>query len=190
MLLLVRGYYAAGRTFVPFLVNVGITAATIGLGVLLVVTFRNEVLLTFIQRLLRIEDISGSTVLALAFAYSAIAIVGTAVIIFHFERRFHGYLRRVARGWLESLVAAIAAGFGAYYTLVLLGQLTISSTTLSVLTRGFAAGVAGCIVAALAYYLLGSREYRETVDALGRRVRPLAVVIAAPAEEAGPAGPQ
>ncbi len=190
MLLLVRGYYAAGRTFVPFLVNIGITLATVGLGVFLVDTLKHPTLLMWMQKMLRIQDISGSSVLALAFAYSSVAIVGTLVILLHFERRFGGFFSRVARGWAESLVAAFAAGFGAYGALVILGPLTLASTTLSVLTRGFAAGLTGCIVAALAYYLLRNREYRETVAALRTKVRPLGIIVAAPAEEAGPAGPQ
>lgn len=190
MLLLVRGYYAAGRTFMPFVINIFIAITTVGMGALLIGSLQNHTLLAFMQTLLRIEDISGSDVLALAFAYAAVAIAGTALIVFHFERRFGGFMRRVARSWGESLVAAFAAGAAAYAALVVLGPLTLASTTLSVLTRGFAAGLFGCIVAALAYYLLGSRELRETLRALRSRVPVLDVVIAAPAEEAGPTGPQ
>ena len=190
MLLLVRGYYAAGRTFVPFIVNVCMTLATVGLGFLLVGTLQNEMLLVFMQKLLRIQDISGTSVLALAFAYSAVTILGTLIIITHFEQRFRGFLRRVAPAWAQSFIAACAAGAGAYAVLVLLGPLTFASTTVSVFSRGFAGGLAGCIVAALVYYLLGSREFNETIAALRTRVRPLAITVAAPAEEAGPAGPQ
>lgn len=190
MLLLVRGYYAAGRTFVPFLVNIGITVATVGLGVLLVNTLAHERVLTLMQQLLRIEDIPGSRVLALGFAYSAVSLLGTLIIIVHFERKFSGFLGRVLRSWGESFTAALATGLGAYAVLVFLGPLTLASTTLSVFTKGFAAGVIGIIVAALTYGLLGSREFRETVGALRSRVRPLTITVAAPAEEAGPAGPQ
>lgn len=196
MLLLVRGYYAAGRTFMPFAVNLGTTVGTLGLGVLLVHALDDRVLLSFMQQLLRIQDIPGGNVLALAFAYASVTIVGAIVLTLHFNYRFPGFLTRVARGWGESVLAALAGGFGAYAMLSLLGPLTLASTTASVFTKGFAAGVVGIIVSALVYKIMRNREYQETVLAIRARVlrRPDSglprITVAAPAEETGPAGLQ
>lgn len=195
MLLLVRGYYAAGRTFVPFLVNICMTLGTILTAMALLATFESKYMLTLVQQVLRIEGIVGSRVLALAIAYSAIATLGTIVLTINFERRFSGFWKLVRRGWGESLIAAVAAGEGAYVTLLFLGPLTLASTTLSVFTRGFAAGVVGIVVAGATYHFLGNREYKETLQMLRARVRlpgrlsALGITVSAPAEEAGPAGP-
>ena len=195
MLLLVRGYYAAGRTFVPFLVNVCMTLGTLVSAAALLAGLHNGYVLTLVQILFRIQDIPGSDVLALAFAYSAVAILGTIVLTIHFERRFSGFWCLVRRGWGESLIAAVAAGEAAYATLLFLGPLTLYSTTLSVFTRGLAAGLIGIAAAGITYHFLGSREYKETLQMLRARVRlpgrlsAFGITVSAPAEEAGPAGP-
>ncbi len=190
MLLLVRAYYAAGRTFVPLLVNALMMLATLVLASSFLGTLGNDTLLMHMQRLLRIEDIGGTRVLALAFAYAFVTIIGAAILVLHFEQRFGGFLRQVGRSWTESVVAALYAGVAAYAVLYLFSPITFASTTLSVLTRGFVAGAVGAIVAALAYYLFGNRELKETFSSLTNRVRPLQTVVAAPAEESGVGGPQ
>ena len=190
MLLLVRAYYAAGRTFMPFFINVAMTVATLGTALLVLGSFGNDRILTLMQQLLRIEDISGTRVLALALAYSLVTMCGTFVLVLHFESRFGCFLRQVARAWGESLLAALACGVGTYAALYFFAPITFTSTTLSVLAHSFVASLSGAIVAALAYYAVGSREFSETLAALQSRVQPLGITVAAPAEEAGPAGPQ
>ena len=50
----------------------------------------------------------------------------------------------------------------------LIGYVTFSSTLLSVLIKGASAGVVGCAAAAFIYWLLGSREFAENVQAFRR----------------------
>lgn len=170
MLLLVRGYYAAGRTFTPFFVSCGIALGTIGLGEILIRIMENTAVLSFIQVLLRVEDIQGSNVLALAIAYAVATLIGTIFLAFCFERRFRGFLAQIGRSFAEGIVAAFGGGVAAYATLVIIGPLVFSSTLASVLTKGFAAGVAGIIAAGLAYALLGNREFAETIAEIRGRL--------------------
>lgn len=195
-LLLVRGYYAAGRTFVPFVVSLLGAAGAVGLGALFVGVFKNETALRFTQALLRVADVPGSSVLALVFAYALIAILATAFLAAHFERRFRGFVALVARSWFESVFAAGATGLAAYVALTLAGPIGFASTTLSVFTRGFVAGVCGIVAGALSYALMGNREYRETVVSIRGRLWRQAPTPAAEgalvqtAEEGTPATPQ
>ena len=170
MLLLVRGYYAAGRTFMPFLVSCGIALGTIGLGAVFIRVMENTAVLSFIQALLRVEDVQGSNMLALAIAYALATLSGTVFLAFYFERRFRGFLARLGRSFAEGLVAAFTGGVAAYAVLYLIGPLTFSSTLASVLTKGFSAGIAGIIAAGLAYALLGNREFAETVAEIRGRL--------------------
>lgn len=163
MLLLVRGYYAAGRTFTPFLVSCGIATGTIGLGSMLVVLMQNESTLSFIQILLRVEDVPGSNMLALSIAYAVATIIGTIVLVFYFERRFAGFFAKIGRSLAEGIVAAFTGGVSAYATLAVIGPLTLASTLASVLTKGFIAGVVGMSASGLVYAFLGNREFVETV---------------------------
>lgn len=169
-LLIVRGYYAAGRTFIPFLVSLLSAVATISIGVLTIGPLRNPFIADFMQDLLRVVGVSGSSVLALAFAYSLVAILGAVVLLIHFERRFHGFWAQVKESWGQSAVAAVAGGAAAYFVLELVGPISLSSTTLSVFIKGFAGGGVGIIVSALALHLLGSREYAETVAGIRARL--------------------
>lgn len=170
MLLLVRGYYAAGRTFMPLLVSSLIALGTVGLGWGFIRVFEDPAILSFVQSLLRVEDIPGSNILSLAFAYTIATVIGTIFLAIHFERRFAGFFAQIKRSLAESMVAAFAGGVAAYVALVFIGPLTLSSTLLSVFIRGFAAGGLGIIVSGLAYALLKNPEYTETVVAVRARL--------------------
>ncbi len=195
-LLLVRGYYAAGRTFVPFFVACGSAIGTIALGALLVGFFKNEWLATLSQEILRVSGVEGSSVLALAFAYSVVATVGSLVLLLHFERKFRGFFASVIQSWSESAFAAIIGGAVTYVVLGAVGPITLASTTLSVLTRGFIGGMSGIAVCVLVYWLLGNEEFKENASAIHDRLwrRPIAaprgVAVVASAEEASLTGSQ
>src|SRR3989344_4839752 len=166
LLLLVRGYYAAGRTFIPLFVSSLITIGTVGLGVALLALFENPAALPFLETLLRVENAAGSNVLALAFAYAFSTFVGTVILAILFERKFAGFFRGIKRSLAQSMVAAFTAGVTAYLTLYLIGPLTLTSTLLSVFIRGFSAGALGIIAAAIVYRLLHNSEYLQTAGAL------------------------
>lgn len=189
MLLIVRAYYAAGRTFVPLLVAVFVAVGTITLAAAAVGALHIPFVLHFIEALLRVSEVPGTGVLGLAFAYSLVAILGTTLLLAHFEHRFRGFLSQVLFSWGQSLLAALATGAGAYLTLNLVGPITLSSTVLTVFMRGFAGGVAGIIAGALVYKLLGSREYEETIQAIHGKMRRSSLspsVVAAAEEQAVP----
>ncbi len=194
-LLLVRGYYAAGKTLVPFSVALVSAIATVAVGALMIGVVSNETALWATEVLLRVAGVPGSRVLALAFASSLVAILAAAFLTAHFERRFGGFMRQVARSWGESAVAAAVAGAAAYGALYLLGPVGFSSTTLSVSFRGLVAGLLGIVAGAAAYAFMGNREYRETVQSIrGRLWRgarlPAEEAIVQSAEEGSPSTPQ
>lgn len=170
MLLLVRGYYAAGRTFTPFFASLGIALSAIGLGELFIRTMENASVLSFVQALLRVEGVSGSNMLALAAGYAVATLCGAAILVFNFERRFPGFFARIKRSFAEGITAAFCGGVAAYVMLLLTGPLTFSSTLVSILTKGFAAGAAGAAAACLAYALAGNREFAETVAEMRGRL--------------------
>jgi putative peptidoglycan lipid II flippase len=188
-LLLIRGYYAAGRTFIPFLVSCATALATVLLGFGFIALFKHPGALGFMQDLMRLRDVPGSTVLALGLAYAIATIAGAYALAWHFDRRHGGFFKRVSRAWTESAIAAICAMTAAYVVLFLVGPLETASTTLSVFLKGFAGGAAGIIVATATYWLLGSKELQETALALRGRffreaIPPAAgVALASPQEE-------
>jgi len=192
-LLLTRAYYAAGRTFVPFFVAVGSCIGTVVFASFFMALFADGELLDTIQRVMRLEDVPGSMVLALPLAYAAVSILSTCVLVFLFERRFPGFVTRVMKTFGQSILAAIGAGAAAYATLAVLGPLTLSSTLLSVLLRGLTAGLLGLAGAALVYWLLRNREYLETIGVVRGKLWKQPATASQPissAEEIGPSSPQ
>ncbi len=193
-LLLVRGYYAAGRTFIPLLVSLISAVGTVLLSLFFLRLFEDSRLLPFLEDLMRVDGLPGTSVLALALAYASMSIVGALILAVHFEFSFGGFFSGVRRTFFESVMAALGGGAGAYAVLYILGPLLVPSTLFSVFLRGFVAGVAGIAVTALIYWLLGNREYRETVSAIQGKIwrtrsggEELAVV--ASAEDVGPSRP-
>lgn len=170
-LLLVRAYYAAGRTFVPFIIAAATALATVGIAWWVVAAFENPLLFWSAKALLRVSDVPGSRVLALGIGFAIATIAGTAVLALHFERRFGGFFSGVGRTFLESVIAALAAGFATYAILVAVGPIDVGSTTGTIFLRGFAGGASGLIVAGFCYALLGSIELRELLTALKTRVK-------------------
>ena len=169
-LLLIRACYASGKTFVPFVISAVTAGLTLILGVAYLHLVANAEVSNFLEALLRVEDLVGTDILVLAFAYSVASIIGALLLVFYFQVRFGTFFAEIGNTWWEALTAAFGSGAAAYATLHVIGDVTFSSTLLAVLTKGTAAGIAGCAAAALVYFALGSREYAENALALRRRI--------------------
>lgn len=191
MLLLVRGYYAAGRSFVPFIVSAGVAFLTLVLAIAGLFVLYDQNVLHFMESALRVDDIAGSNVLVLALAYAVAAILGAIVLTIHFEYRFRGLVSRIISAVFDASVAGLAGALAAYIFLGLLAPAMISSAALSILLQGLGAGITGIVVSAATYYLLGSKEFSETYVSLRARIwrskRAEEVTITTSAE--GPASP-
>lgn len=186
-LLLVRAYYAAGRTIVPLLVAFFTALGTLLLSWLSLAVLKDPYILRFINGLMRVSDVHGTEVLVLAFSYAIVTMVGSIVLSLHFEYRFRGFMTRTWRAFWESSFAACVGGLGAYLALSLFSPVVSTSTTFQVFLLGLTGGVAGILFAMLAYAALGSQEYKETLASvrarLWRRVEAEGVTLVASAEE-------
>lgn len=169
-LLLIRAFYASGRTLTPFLISALSAGLTLILGSTFLGMVGNPSAGNFLEALLRVEGIPGTTVLVLALAYTTSSIISVLILALYFDARFRGFFAATRRAWWESLVAALGAGACAYATLHAIGDITLSSTLASVLLSGGSAGIAGCCAAALIYYALGSREFAENSAMLRKRL--------------------
>ena len=161
MLLIVRGYYAAGRTFIPFLVSSFMLVATLSLAALSIFVLKADIIRTFVERMLRVQELPGTAVLGLPFVYAAVTIVASIVMVLHFEYRFGGFIHRTLRACMEAFFAAIAAGSGAYVFLFVISPFIVPSTSVSIFIQGLTAGIFGIVIATLAYFAVGSRELAE-----------------------------
>lgn len=169
-LLLIRAYYASGKTAIPLVVSAFSAMSAIALALLTLLLFKNPAAMLFIESLLRVDYVPGGEVLALPLGYSIASVLGAFLLVYLFNRTSPGYVRMIGRAFGESLTAAFVGSLVAYGALVMLGTVTFASTLASVLTRGGIAGIVGILAAAFVYNALGSREYGETLQALTRRI--------------------
>ena len=166
-LLFVRGYYAAGETMKPLLVNVttaiGIVAGAYGL---LWLFANNDIWKFFVEYLLRVEDIPGTEVLMLPLSYAIFSILNIVFFFFLFEKDFGTLRKYIRKTAFESFSAAVVAGFVAHQTLEALNSVFNIDTFIGVFLIGFFGGIVGIIAGVIVLHALGNKEMREVSAAL------------------------
>lgn len=170
-LLVARAYYAAGQTLRPLVfafLSVGV--AVVMAGFLSTVFHAHALWRDFLESLLRVADIPGTTVLMLALGYCLGALSQAALGLWSFSRDFSldlGGLRRLA---FESFAAAVIGGAVAYAVMAAVGHYIDIMTSLGVLIQGAAGGVSGLAIAAAVLALLRNQELIEAYGSVRRRL--------------------
>lgn len=178
-LLFVRAYYASGSTSRPFWINLFSAAVTIVFAYVGFTALPSlPTLQYFLESLLRVEDIAGSSILVLPLAFSIGAVFNTACYWYLIAREHPGFSRRIFGTLFQSFAASVVAGFFTYKILEYFGTVFLVETFWEVFLQGLLAGCVG-IGAALALLLfLNNRELNETIDSLRTRLSKEQVLIA------------
>jgi putative peptidoglycan lipid II flippase len=170
-LLIARAYYAAGNTHKPFYFGLIDVAVSVSSALLFIALFHGSFLLRWwLEALLRVSDIAGTTVLMLAFAMTLGSIAEFAVGFWYLKRDFRLSLAPLWRLTFESLAAAILGGGAAYLALTGMGQVVDINTATGVLAQGFAGGIWGLGAAIGVLVLLKNPEIKEAYAALKSRL--------------------
>lgn len=177
-MLVARGYYAAGNTIKPLVFAALSVLVSVGAGLILVHFFASwELWRAFLEELLRVDGIAGTTVLMLALAYCLGALVQAAAGVAWFTRDFGVARRPLVKLFFQSFAAAVLGGAAAYAVLAATGGTIEIDTLGAILLQGAAAGAAGLGVTVATLALLRNRELAETLAAVRRRVAPPKVVV-------------
>lgn len=169
-LLVARAYYAAGKTSRPLVFGLASVAVSVGSALALVAAFHASPLWRyFVESLLRVADIPGTTVLMLALGYCIGSVVAAGWALASFAREYNLPLRGVRRLTFQSFGSAVLGGAAAYGVLAALGGIMDINTTLGVVSEGVLAGLAGLAVTALMLALLRNPELMEAYASLHRR---------------------
>lgn len=166
-LLIIRALYAAGRSYVPLFVSLSSGVCAVGMGLALIFSHKGEAGL-FLELLMRVEGVPGTTLLLLPFASAAASIMGAIVFVVLFEWNFPGFVKGISRIFWESITASGVAGILAYGILAYLGGIGPATTLFAVLYHGGLAGLVGLAGACMVYWFFGSPEFYEALAALSR----------------------
>lgn len=175
-MLLMRAWYAAGRTWLPLFAAALAAATTMALVLLPAVTQSDSAVLTMAQKALHVDALAGNEVLGLALAYTIGTWVSALVLLAAFAATF-GLLRSLWPVVWQSSVASVTGGMAAYAALQLYAPVLRPDTLWTVLGQGAAGGMVGLALWLLMLWLLDSRELYDTVQALSVRVWKRKVLI-------------
>ncbi len=181
-LVVVRAFYAGGRTRIPFYGTLIGSVMAIGsaYGFLKLYEAHDQARI-IIASFMRIDGVLGSEVLAIAFGYSLATILQTVVLTVVMGRVFKIPLGVTWRPLVHALCAAAVGGLFAYVTLNFIVEGVDQERFLGVLIQGLLAGVAGIVGTVVTYAFFKSRELHEIYTSFHRKL--LKTDIVAPQEE-------
>lgn len=167
ILLCARAFYAAGRSWNPLLVQLGDAGISVLVAFGLTHVARAWPMLRyFMEALLRISDVPGSTVLFIAMGYTIGQFVMLVVALCTLKAVADGVARSLIRPLCEGLGAAILGGAASYGALTFMGSIAPLTKLGVVFAEGFAAGMVGLFVAGSVLALLENQEFRDLTESL------------------------
>ncbi|MAQ77461.1 murein biosynthesis integral membrane protein MurJ [Candidatus Campbellbacteria bacterium] len=171
-LLLVRAYYAAGQTWKPLWITSLSSVITIISAYVLVTAYNSlPAMKEGFESLLRITDVTGSSVIMLALAYSIGMFINLIILVNVFRKDFPFTKSFGIRTTLrQSIIAAMVMGVVSYMALSVIAPHVDQNTTFGVLAHGFGAGLAGIVAGITALLLMGNEEMCSLRDTLKKRV--------------------
>lgn len=162
LLLLIRAFYAGGKTLLPLIV-----AACSGAGsIILAFVFRDfyfahpETAMT-VQNIFRLENVFGAEVLVLVLAFMCGQFIQVGVLVLASRVTFRVSYSPLFRLLYQASAAGVAGGVGSYIALNEVVDGINQNTFIGVLLQGGVAGVVGVGVVILVYHLFGSSEMKE-----------------------------
>lgn len=168
VLLLVRGYYAAGNTKKPLLVNLSSSILVIFLGYFSIMIFQKfPGFQTSIESLLRVQGVHGTIMLALPFAYALGSLVNVVLLWGIFKKDFmKDYKSGINTTLFQVGSASILLGLVSYLMLGVLDNVFSLSTFIGVFLQGFIAGIVGIIAFCILLVLFKNREFVSVTRAV------------------------
>lgn len=160
--LFVRGFYAAGKTSKPLVVNFISTFAMIFFALVLLQIYReNEIFRFFIASLFRAPE-EGAGMLMLPLGYSLAGILNVVILWSIFKKDYlkEHYLRvrEVFSTFLHTLAASCLAGIFAYFGLILGDKFFDLNYFQGIFLQGLLGGIFGLISFVVTIYLFDDKD--------------------------------
>jgi peptidoglycan biosynthesis protein MviN/MurJ (putative lipid II flippase) len=178
ILLFVRGYYSAGETRKPLIIN------TISSILIIVFAFGfNWIFVHFpffkymIESLLRVQDIGGTEILSLPLAYSLATLLNGIVLWCSFEIQFKNFSRTLWKPLFDSFSASLIMGFVAYQALNIFDNVFNLQKLHGVFFQGFCSGLLGIAAGILILKLLKNAEIETVWKTFHKKIWKAKVVI-------------
>lgn len=170
LMLFMRGFYSAGMTRRPFLINLFSTLVLVVSSYALVkVFYASETFRYFIGALLRVEDLGETAVLMLPLGFSIGMILNGVLHWLAFEKEFRGFSRDLSRTLFQVFGASVIMGVAAYVGLNVYTLFFSINSLLGIFLQGLFAGVLATLVGVVVLLSLGNRELVDVWSVLKGR---------------------
>ncbi len=171
MVLFVRAFYSEGKTQKPLLINIFAALVTIagGYGLLKLFSY-SPFFASFVESLLRIENVSGAPVVMLSLAFTLGVTFNSLLHWIAFHKEFPTYTRSVLDPLARSFFASIIMGYISYLMLGVFDNVFDINTVLGVFLQGLCAGIVGIIAWVIILKLLKSSELDQVLTTLHKKI--------------------
>jgi putative peptidoglycan lipid II flippase len=171
IVLFVRAFYAEGKTARPFLVNAISATTIVGSGIFFLWLFKMvPVFHYFLEDILRVSGQAGTSVLALALAYSFGVILNTVLHWWLFAKNYPGFTRPVLATMFHSFAASVIMGYAAYLSLQVFSIVFPLTKAWGIFMQGLVSGLIGIVVLILVLIVLQNKELAEVWRALHHKI--------------------
>jgi len=161
-MLFVRGYYAAGLTKRPLIINTLSSITIIILSFFLIKLFTtNDIFRYFIESLLRIEGIKNTTIIMLPLAYSIGMILNLIILWQFFRYDFKEFYVPIKETFFHSVVASFFMAFTTFQFLRVFDNIFDINTFWGILLQGFLSGIIGIILGVFLLKIFNNKEINE-----------------------------
>ncbi len=176
--LLVRAYYASGKTWRPLIINGVSTAIMIIMAVCFVAVFKQSPLLQItLEKMLRIHTVAGTEVIMLACAYALGTLTNAIILWLFFKKEFITHNKKDTQISSQNIfhisIASTYMGAISYLGLQLFDTVFNINTFFGVFAQGFSAGIMGIIAGSVVLVLLKNKETGDILGILAHSIKKL-----------------
>lgn len=161
--LLVRAFYAAGKTWRPLWVNLIGAVLIIGLAKVLLLAGENTYVIQFFERILRVQNIPGTRILMLGLAYAIGIIINFFALWYFLKKEMRQYIESnfVRTTFFQSFLASFVAAVVAYFGLNIFDDIFNLNTFWGILMQGLISGLFGLAAWILVLKLVKNQEFSD-----------------------------
>ena len=172
VLLFVRGYYAAGNSKKPLIVNVFSSLMVLVLAFTFIFIFKAfPAVLQELERLLRVRDVEGTIMLALPLAYACGSIINFFLLWILFKKDFlKGTSSHLSTTFIQSVTASLVMGIVAYESLNILDDVFIIRRGQGIFFQGFFSGIIGIFFGVVMLRLMKNKQLEDIRKALSHKL--------------------
>tara|TARA_B100000745_G_C20153179_1_gene395261 strand:+ start:603 stop:2273 length:1671 start_codon:yes stop_codon:yes gene_type:complete len=162
VLLIARAYYAAGKTFIPLIIQgTGALVSAVAAIGLLHVHAHVPSYTYFVESILRISFVPGTEIVSIALGVALGQLFAGILAFVLFAHKYKGFAAAVIPVFFQSFAASIIGGAAAYITLTFLGGIFALTSLAAVLAQGVLAGTLGLAVFLFVLWGLSNKEFQE-----------------------------